>query len=282
MLQREQLSFSSTSSVSWQQRRGRPRPVRCLGGEKRKEGKITNLVRTLRARFSFLDFWNRIWEIKGRIDSFVAVLPHGFFLAMAEDLGLKAVSRVEEADRFPFLKALAHLAAVDDSIDLDERRMVEQYAEAWELDASAKSQVQDILETKSSLSIRRLASEFSESGTRFLLIQELMRLGYADGTYDEEERKEIAGIAQRMGMSEDQFREVEKWVGRGQAWGTGGEDEPGEEDLQQVLDEEEDEGDDDHDLSDIETGDVGLSEIDSNLSEVDPSEFEGEEDEGEE
>lgn len=197
---------------------------------------------------------------------------------MAEDLGLKAVSRVDETDRFPFLKALAHIAAVDDSIDLDEKRMVEQYAEAWELGADAKSKVQDILETKSSLSLNHLVSEFSESGTRFLLVQELMRLGYADGTYDEAERKEIAGIAQRMGMSENQFREVEKWVGRGQAWGTTGEDEPDEEDLQNVLDQEE-EGDDEHELSDIETGDVGLSEIDSNLSEVDPSEFEDEEDE---
>lgn len=196
-------------------------------------------------------------------------------LAMAEDLGLKAVSRVDETDRFPFLKALAHLAAVDDSIDLNEQRMVEQYAEAWELDADAKSQVQDILETRSSLSLKRLVSEFSESGTRFLLIQELMRLGYADGTYDEEERKEIASIAARMGMSEDQFREVEKWVGRGQAWGTAGEEEPDEEDLQNVLDREEEE--DEHELSDIETEDVGLSEIDSNLSEVDPSEFEEEE-----
>jgi len=192
------------------------------------------------------------------------------------DLGLKAVSRVDEADRFPFLKALAHLAAVDDSIELDEKKMVEQYAEAWELDASATSQVQDILETKSSLSLDRLTSEFSESGTRFLLVQELMRLGYADGAYDEEERREIASIAQRLGMSENQFREVEKWVGRGQAWGAAEEEAPGEEDLQQVLDRDQEETE--HDLSDIETGDVDLSEIDSSLSDVDPSEFDEEED----
>jgi uncharacterized tellurite resistance protein B-like protein len=195
---------------------------------------------------------------------------------MSETLGLKAVSRVEKTDRFPFLKALAHIAAADDSVDLDEKRMVEQYAEAWELDSDAKAEVQDILRTQSSLSLRQLVSEFSESGTRFLLVQELMRLAYADGTYVEAERKEIAGIAKRMGMSEDQFREVEKWVGRGQAWGVADEDEgPGENDLQDVLDREEEE-DPEHDLSDIETGDSDLSEIDSNLTEVDPSEFEEE------
>lgn len=198
---------------------------------------------------------------------------------MSQPLGLKAVSRVEETDRFPFLKALAHIAAVDDSVDLDEKRMVEQYADAWELGADAKAEVQDLLRTQSSLSLRQLVSEFSESGTRFLLVQELMRLAYADGTYGEAERKEIASIAHRMGMSEDQFREVEKWVGRGQAWGVTDEadDGPDEEDLQQVLDRDDD-PDDDHDLSDIQTGDSDLSEIDSNLSEVDPSEFEGEAD----
>jgi uncharacterized tellurite resistance protein B-like protein len=199
---------------------------------------------------------------------------------MSESLGLKAVSRVDETDRLPFLKALAHLATVDDSVDLDEKEMVEQYADAWELGGSAKSEIEDILDAKSSLSLRQLVSEFSESGTRFLLVQELMRLGYADGTYGNAERKEIASIAQRMGMSEDQFREVEKWVGRGQAWDTG-DDGPGEEDLEEVLGRE-DEEDDEYDLSDIEAGDTDLSDIESNLSEVDPSEFEEEEGEDEE
>lgn len=198
---------------------------------------------------------------------------------MSQSLGLKAVSRVEESDRFPFLKALAHIAALDDSVDLDEKRLVEQYADAWELSADAKAEVQDLLRAQSSLSLRQLVSEFSESGTRFLLVQELMRLAYADGTYGKVERKEIATIAHRMGMSENQFREVEKWVGRGQAWGgtDDADDGPDEKDLQQVLDYE-DEPDDEHDLSDIQTGDSDLSEIDSKLSEVDPSEFEGEED----
>ena len=194
---------------------------------------------------------------------------------MSEPLGLKAVSRVDETDRFPFLKALAHIAAADDSVDLDEKRMVEQYAKAWELGSDATAEVQDLLRTQSSLSLPELVSEFSESGTRFLLVQELMRLAYADGTYGEAERKEIASIAQRMGMSEEQFREVEKWVGRGQAWGVSDDDEgPGEDDLKEVLDR--DDGDDEHDLSDIQTGDSDLSDIDSNLTEIDPSAFEEE------
>jgi len=192
------------------------------------------------------------------------------------DLGLKAVSRVAESDRGPFLKALAHIAAVDDSVDLDEKELLKNYTDAWDLGKQQKSEVEQVLESETSFTLNNLVSEFSESGTRFLLVQELMRLAYADGTYGEAERKEIAGIAKRMDMSEEEFREVEKWMGRGQAWGASDADEdgPGEEELEEVLGREDDA---EHDLSDIETGETDLSEIDSNFSEVDPSEFEDEE-----
>jgi hypothetical protein len=117
-------------------------------------------------------------------------------------------------------------------------------------------------------------SEFSESGTRFLLMQELMRLSYADGTYGDAERKEIAAIAQRMGMTEDQFREVEKWVGRGQAWDVPADEiETDEEDLQRILDRE---GDDEYDLSDIETGDSELDDIDPGGYDLDEEDLTGE------
>ena len=172
---------------------------------------------------------------------------------------MKAVSRVDETDREPFLKALAHIAVADDSVTINEKEMVEQYAEAWNLSERATSVVKDILEAGSPLDLDHLVSEFSESGTRFLLMQELMRLAYADGTYGDVERRQIAAIAQRMDMTEEQFREVEKWVGRGQAWGDALDDAPGEEDLQGVLDRADE--DNDYDLSDIETGDSDLSDI---------------------
>ncbi len=179
---------------------------------------------------------------------------------MSKSLGMKAVSRVDEADREPFLKALAHIAVADDSVTIDEKEMVEQYAEAWELGDRARSVVKDILEAGSPLDLDHLTSQFSESGTRFLLVQELMRLAYADGTYGDVERRKIAAIAQKVDMSEEQFREVEKWVGRGRAWGDTSGEGPGEEELEGLLGREEDE-ENDYDLSDIETGDSDLSDI---------------------
>lgn len=180
---------------------------------------------------------------------------------MADDsLGLKAVSRVAETDRFPFLKALAHIAVADDSVTLDEEQMIRQYTEAWNLEQDAQTRVQDILDARSSLSLDTLVSEFSESGTRFLLMQEVLRLSHADGTYGSAERKEVGEIASRMGMSKSQLREVEEWVERGQAWEAPSEDGPGEEELKEVVNRPDET---EHDLSDIETSDADLSDIET-------------------
>jgi len=179
---------------------------------------------------------------------------------MPDSLGMKVVNRVAEADRLPFIKALAYIALADDSVTIDEKQMIRQYADAWDLEDDARSDLQDTLRSGQTSSLDALVSGFSESGTRFLLVQELMRLSHADGTYGDAERREIAVIAQRLGMSEEQFREVEKWVGRGQAWQrTGDEEEAAEDDLEEVL--AQDEGEE-YDLSDIETGDSDLSDID--------------------
>lgn len=179
---------------------------------------------------------------------------------MSSSLGLEVVSRVDETDRFPFLKALAQIAIADDEVTLDEKEMVEQYVEAWNLEASAESEVREILESGSTQTLDALVSEFSETGTRFLLLQELMRLAYSDGTYGDVERRRIATIAEKMSMTKREFQEVEEWVERGQAWGsTTDEDRPGQDDLEGVLGRDDEESE--HDLSDIETGDSDLSDI---------------------
>lgn len=198
---------------------------------------------------------------------------------MSESLGLKVVNRVEETDRLPFVKALAHIATADDTVDLNEKQMVDDYTDAWDLDEEDSAQVRSILEAEHNVSLDELTASFSESGTRFLLMQELMRLSYADGSYGNAERKEIAAIAQRMGMSERQFREVEKWVGRGQAWEESSAGDEHEGDLEDVLGNQEEDDDDEYDLSDIETGNSDLADIDPGGYEIDEEEMEEIEDE---
>ncbi|MFB6247634.1 MAG: hypothetical protein ABEL97_03605 [Salinibacter sp.] len=180
---------------------------------------------------------------------------------MSDSLGMKAVNRVPEPDRLPFLKAVIFIALADDAVSIDENRMVTQYVEAWELDEGGMADLEATLRAGPPQSIGELVASFSEPGTRFLLVQELMRLSYADGTYGNAKRRKIAVIAQRFGMSEKQFREVETWVGRGRAWQMPGEDTgtPGQEELEDVLERD---AETDYDLSDIETGDSDLDDID--------------------
>jgi hypothetical protein len=78
-----------------------------------------------------------------------------------------------------------------------------------------------------------------------------------------------------MGMSETQFREVEKWVGRGQAWDVSEGEDHSEEELEDLL---QDEGEEEYDLSDIATTESTLDDIDPGGYDVD---VEGEEEEEE-
>lgn len=174
---------------------------------------------------------------------------------------MRAVTRVPNPDRLPFIKALAYIALADNSVTIDEERMVAQYAEAWGLSEGVTADFEDALRSGPPQSLDALVASFSESGTRFLLVQELMRLSHTDGTYGDAGRREIAVIAQRLGMSEEQFREVEKWVGRGRAWEMPGENGkgPGKKDLEDVL---EGHSESEYDLSDIETRDSDLEDID--------------------
>lgn len=170
---------------------------------------------------------------------------------MPDKLGLTVVSRVAASDRAPFIKALAHIAAIDDEVTLDEKKMVMSFADAWDLSENEIGEARDVLRQAGNMSLDALVNEFSEPDTPFLLVQELVRLSHADGTYGKAERKEINVLAQRIGIEESVVSEIEEWVERGLAWSFGDEDD--DPDLESVLDR--DYGDDDHDLNDIPTAD---------------------------
>ena len=178
---------------------------------------------------------------------------------MANSRRSSVFSRVSSTDQLPFLKALAHIAAIDNSVSVNEKEMVVNYADAWDLSESDRSEVRGILESGSSLSLDALVGAFSESGTRLLLVEELVRLAYADGTYGDAEREEVASIARRMDLTDQQLDELEEWIDRGQAWDLDEDvDGPGSDALQEVINRK---TESEHDLSDIETGGHDLSDL---------------------
>jgi uncharacterized tellurite resistance protein B-like protein len=173
---------------------------------------------------------------------------------MPQPLGVSVISRIAESDRVPFIKVLAHLAAADDEVTLDEKQAVMDFAEAWDLSEDAVGEARDILRRGSAKSLRDLVAEFSEPNTPFLLLQELVRLSHADGEYGSAEREQVVAIAEQIGLSRETVEEVEEWIERGLAWDVSGADNvPGSDDLEDLLDDRDEEHE--HDLSDIETAD---------------------------
>jgi uncharacterized tellurite resistance protein B-like protein len=174
---------------------------------------------------------------------------------MPQPLGVSVISRIAESDRVPFIKVLAHLAAADDEVTLNEKQAVMDFAEAWDLNESAIGEARDILRRGSAQSLRDLVARFSEPNTPFLLLQELVRLSHADGEYGSAEREQVVAIAEQIGLSRETVEEVEEWIERGLAWDVSGTDDvPGSDDLEDLLDSRSEE-DHEHDLSDIETAD---------------------------
>ena len=171
------------------------------------------------------------------------------------------LSNVDPSDRHPFVQALAHVAAADGSLHVDEEAAITDLLDAWDVSASQRSEIEQIMSNPSNQSIEDLTAEFDDSNTKFLLIQELVRLALVDGEYDEEERTGIARIAKRIDLPAAQFDEIEEWAERGSVWRRQNVEDAGTDRLDDVVNEASDE---DYDLDDIETQGSNLDDITTN------------------
>jgi len=174
---------------------------------------------------------------------------------MSDELGLAVISRVAHEDRIPFVKALAGLAAIDDEVTLDEKKAVMSFAKAWDLSDAAIGETRDILRQGDAISLSTLIAEFNQPNTPYLLLEELIRLSHADGTYGKAEQSEIRRIAESVGLG-DALDDVEQFVERGLVWGSTEADDDGRDHdaLQEVLNRKDDNGD--YSLDDIPTADA--------------------------
>lgn len=183
---------------------------------------------------------------------------------MSDPLGLAVLSRVAEEDRLPFVKALAGIAAIDDEVTLDEKKAVMSFAKAWNLNDADVGATRDILRQGTSVSMEDLVSAFNQPNTPYLLLEELVRLSHADGTYAAAEKEEVERIAHTVGLS-DALDDIEAFVERGLVWGTDGEDSSHHDALKDVLNRDDD--GEEYSLSDIPTADP--EEIDRLVGEED-------------
>jgi uncharacterized tellurite resistance protein B-like protein len=138
-------------------------------------------------------------------------------MANADDT--PAVSDIPPEDRTPFVKALALLAAADDSVTIDEKQAVKSFADAWDLGDDAQQDMRALLrQGTTDETVEEVAGAFTNTKTRYLLIQELVRLSHLDASYGEEERALVRQVAEKLHMSDERIEEIEDWIERGLAW----------------------------------------------------------------
>ena len=62
-------------------------------------------------------------------------------------------------------------------------------------------------------SLDELAQAFDTPESRVIALQQLIRLGYKDGHFSEEEREKVLALAQKLGLNDPEFiLRVERWV----------------------------------------------------------------------
>jgi uncharacterized tellurite resistance protein B-like protein len=171
------------------------------------------------------------------------------------------LSNVDPSDRHAFVQALAHVAALDGSVHVDEEDAVNDLLDSWDLSRTQRSEIERIMANPGDQSIENLTATFDDSNTKFLLVQELVRLALADGTYDEDERDGIARIADRIDLPAEQFKEIEEWAERGSVWRRGSVDEADTDRLDDVVNGGSGGDADDFNLDDIDTTGSDLDDI---------------------
>ena len=110
-----------------------------------------------------------------------------------------------ESQRGALIGLAQHLIHADDVMDISEEIMLEDFRRQMKLYGNSGAPTE---------SIERLASRFDTRMSRSVALLNLLRLGYADGTFDVEEESLILHIAEVLGFSDAEYRTFEDWVRR--------------------------------------------------------------------
>lgn len=97
------------------------------------------------------------------------------------------------------------LAGADGEFSEEEKRYLNAYMAHFGIDID--------LEKAQQRSLDELAAVFDTQESRVIALQQLIRLGYKDGHFSEEERDKVYALAQKMGLNDPAFlMRVERWV----------------------------------------------------------------------
>lgn len=110
------------------------------------------------------------------------------------------------AEQRHHLLKLAHFVVESDGVlDPNEELMIDEFRREMALSSDFTSDTLDIDSVKLSFGTQR---------ERVIVVLNLLRLSYVDGTFDVEEECLLKEIAQAFGLSDESFRAMDVWVKR--------------------------------------------------------------------
>ena len=122
------------------------------------------------------------------------------------------LSKYAELEKAAYLGALAGLATADRVADDDELGHLREIAHAAGLSPDVEENILEAAKDTSGNDLKRCLDVLKGSDLRYSLVTDLISLAKADGTYTEEEKKNIENVAKYLNVDQKQFAVLDQFV----------------------------------------------------------------------
>jgi len=115
-------------------------------------------------------------------------------------------------ERSAYLAAMATLANADGQVTEDELEFLQLLGEAAELPENLRQEVEQIARQPNQISLQRCLDTLKPSQLRFSFLTDIISFAKADGQYTPEEEREIHKMADYLGVNQEQFSILNRFV----------------------------------------------------------------------
>ena len=123
------------------------------------------------------------------------------------------------ADKLNYLKGLIRIAKCNGEIAPEEQTYYLMAANNMQLSVEGIQELNSLWNEDSDINI-----SFTTEYDKLFFLQEAIQLCCVDGSYDDVEKREIAVIADELGINPDYLKEIYAWVLEGLEWKQRGEE----------------------------------------------------------
>jgi uncharacterized tellurite resistance protein B-like protein len=120
--------------------------------------------------------------------------------------------KLPSKERAAYLRVIASLAALDGEVSDAEIAHLRRACKDLELTPAQMGRVIASAEAPDKAMVRDAVRQLAGSQLRFTLLSDLLFIAHADGRYSEEERSEVAAVADALGITKAQRSAVDKYV----------------------------------------------------------------------